>query len=86
MDKITEQFNRVKRWHKKFEEISKGKAHNQESNYYKDVMYAFFQNCFHLKDWVINSSILDKKIINQTTICLNIFNRHICKRTRDNDQ
>jgi len=64
MDKINEQFLRVKRWYKRLEEISNGREDTRESDYYEDVLYAFFQNCFHLKDWAINSGALSKDIIN----------------------
>jgi hypothetical protein len=65
MDKVIEQFNRVKRWYERFEEISKGKEHDRESDYYEDIVYAFFQNCFYLKDWIINSGVLNKNTVNK---------------------
>lgn len=56
--KVQEQFERTKRWHARFKEINDGRDHNRESDYYKDTVYAFFQNCWHLKDWIQNSDEL----------------------------
>lgn len=47
-----EQCNRLKRWYNLFQEIDQGRVHDRDSNYYLDTVYAFFQNCYHLKDWV----------------------------------
>lgn len=63
MDKTNEQFFRLKRWHKRLEEIYTGRSHTRESDYYEDIIYAFFQNCFHLKDWIVNSKALPKNIV-----------------------
>ena len=52
MSKTIEQYNRIKRWHRLFQEIDSGKNHNQDTHYYVDTVYAFFQNCWHLKDWI----------------------------------
>jgi len=49
-----EQFERVKRWYVGFEKIDQGKAHHAHSDYYQDDVYAFFLNCYHLKDWIKN--------------------------------
>jgi hypothetical protein len=49
-----EQFERVKRYLSKFEEINDGKIHDQSSSHYDDDVYAFFQACYHLKDWIRN--------------------------------
>ncbi len=54
MNKITEQYNRVKRWYKKFQEIDEGFRQYQNSEYYVDNVYAFFINCHHLRDWIKN--------------------------------
>jgi len=47
-----EQFKRVKRWYKRFEEINNGLIHDKPSEFYGDDIYAFFMNCYHLKDWI----------------------------------
>ena len=51
------QYDRMIRWYKKFEEIDQGKEVERERQDFfhdHDIVYAFFQNCFHLKDWIIN--------------------------------
>lgn len=66
MNKTSEQFLRVKRWLKRFKQAHKEKAYKQnDPEYGKDILYAFFQNCFHLKDWIINSSNLPRDDINR---------------------
>jgi len=59
-NKYIEQFKRMERWYKLFQKINDGQIHDRESDYYQDTVYAFFQNCFHLKDWLINSEAIDK--------------------------
>ena len=52
--KYVQQFARVGRWYERFEQISRGKLHDTDSDFYQDDVYAFFMNCYHLKDWVRN--------------------------------
>lgn len=52
--KYLEQYERVKRWYEKFKSINEGKEHRLGSDYYQDEVYAFFINCYHLKDWIRN--------------------------------
>jgi hypothetical protein len=42
----------VKRWYKRFKEINDGLIHDKPSEFYEDEIYAFFMNCYHLKDWI----------------------------------
>ena len=51
-----EQFDRMKRWYDRVRKISEGKAHNLPTDYYQDEVYAFFINCYHLKDWIKNDA------------------------------
>lgn len=60
-----EQLARVKRWYRRLEEIHIGREHNRESDYYQDVLYSFFQNCFHLKDWLIESGVTNNKVVDK---------------------
>ena len=46
-----EQYDRMQRWYERFREIDGGREHARDSDYYKDVIFAFFQNCHHLRDW-----------------------------------
>ena len=48
-----QQFERTVRWYERFRELDSGRAHTMPSDNYQDEIYAFFLNCFHLKDWII---------------------------------
>jgi hypothetical protein len=50
----TDQWGRVQRWHKRFGETAQGRLHDRPSLAYEDEMFAFFESCFHLKDWLKN--------------------------------
>ena len=49
-----QQWERVQRWFERFSNTAGGRAHNRHSDSYQDEVYAFFLNCFHLKDWLKN--------------------------------
>lgn len=49
-----EQYQRTKRWYERFKSIDEGKDNDRASEYYQDEIYAFFINCYHLKDWIKN--------------------------------
>lgn len=48
----SEQWDRVERWFSSFKETNDGRTHDRASDYYQDEAYAFFQNAYHLKDWL----------------------------------
>ena len=48
-----EQYNRMRRWYERFSAIDQGREHSVYSDNYLDEIYSFFQNCYHLKDWII---------------------------------
>jgi len=50
--RFEEQFERVKRWYERFQKIDQGKPHRTHLDYYQDDVYAFFLNCYHLRDWI----------------------------------
>ena len=89
-----EQLERVRRWYERFQEISEGKLHERSSDFYEDDVYAFFQNCYHLEDWIKHDpaagplSAQVEDFINQTPellICADICNslKHLkLKRSR----
>lgn len=54
--KYQEQFERMKRWYELFKKIDNGVPHTLSSDHYQDVVFAFFQNCFHLKDQMKNDN------------------------------
>ncbi|MDF0674040.1 MAG: hypothetical protein P0120_06825 [Nitrospira sp.] len=47
-----EQYDRMKRWYDRFAALDQGRPHNVPSDNYLDEIYAFFMNCYHLKDWI----------------------------------
>ena len=55
-----QQLERVMRWYGRFKEISESKNTSQASIHDEDVVYAFFINCYHLKDWIKNDSSQDE--------------------------
>src|SRR5712692_9502414 len=81
--KYIEQLERVKRWYSRFKEISEGREHIPFADFYQDDIFAFFQNCYHLKDWIKNDpSVAHMKdlvepFINQSevlSICADLCN------------
>ena len=53
LDPWAEQWARVLRWYALFEKTTVGREQDElTSEHYLDQAYAFFQNCFHLKDWL----------------------------------
>ena len=50
------QYDRMKRWYERFTVITQGRLHDTPSENYLDEIYAFFLNCYHLKDWIKNDS------------------------------
>jgi hypothetical protein len=49
-----QQWERVIRWYGRFKEISERKNISQSSSSDEDDVFAFFLNCYHLKDWIKN--------------------------------
>ena len=47
-----EQFARVARWYDRLKKVNRGKRHDSDTDLYEDDLYAFFMNCYHLKDWI----------------------------------
>ena len=54
--RYTEQFERMKRWYERFKRIDEGASHEKNIDYIHDEVYAFFLNCYHLKDWIKQDS------------------------------
>lgn len=47
-----EQYERTKRWYERFRALNSGRPHEVPSDNYVDEIYAFFMNCYHIKDWI----------------------------------
>lgn len=60
--KYLEQFERVKRWYQRFEEIDRGIKFDRDPDFYQDEVMAFFLNCYHLKDWIKNDSHISPSV------------------------
>lgn len=56
-----EQFERTQRWYEILNKIRVSNAPEEQADYQVDNIYAFFMNCHHLRDWIINSKVLDQK-------------------------
>lgn len=50
-----DQRNRVGRWHKRLSAIGRGIPTDTSQAEALDEVYAFFMNCYHLRDWIIAS-------------------------------
>jgi len=74
--KYEEQWGRVKRWYKRFQDINEGKPHTQDTDYYVDDVYSFFINCYHLKDWIIHDDTL--KINDRENLVYDFINSIDC--------
>lgn len=51
------QYERMIRWYKRLEGIDYN--YQNKLDEYLDIAYAFFMNCYHLKDWIINDPNID---------------------------
>ena len=51
----------MRRWHLMLEKLHSNETDAKLPIDYLDVVYAFFQSCYHLKDWVL---MLRTEIIN----------------------
>lgn len=57
MARYREQYERMKRWYSRFAQTDAGRRHDAAcSDFYADEVYAFFLNCYHLKDWIKSDS------------------------------
>ena len=60
MANYEEQLERVRRWYGRFKQLNDGMEHPTPCDMYIDIIYAFFQNCYHLKDWLKNDPAYTK--------------------------
>jgi hypothetical protein len=81
MSLYLEQFKRVKRFLKRIED------QDRDSNEYDDDLWSFFQNCWHLKDWVKNddgvATDIQNNIESEALECLSIrICADLCNRSK----
>ena len=58
--KVAEQLSRVNRWFERFAEINHSRLDVRDSDYRNDVVYAFFINCWAMKDWISRTKAVPK--------------------------
>lgn len=54
MHDYTEQLKRARRYYVRFKRLNDGMEHRDATEAYMDDIVAFFQNCYHIKDWLKN--------------------------------
>ena len=76
-----DQWSRVLRWYNRLSKIYSGIPHGRDSYYNKDEIHAFFESCYHLKDWLKNDGKsylfftgLKKNVSESMQICRDICN------------
>jgi len=69
MASYQEQIERAKRSYDRLQEINDGRKHDRSTEFSRDDLYGFFQNCYHVKDWILSDSSLPiadkKKVVEQ---------------------
>jgi len=59
--KSLEQYERMGRWYARLEmEYCRFKDIDKKAEL-EDLFYSFFQNCYHVRDWLINSKVVTEK-------------------------
>lgn len=64
-ERYAEQYARMMRWYRRFEALNRGRVHDSPSDNYVDEIYAFFMNCYHLKDWIETSTPVQEKVVEE---------------------
>lgn len=78
------QFDRMTRWYSRFKETQPWDFDAPDIEFQHDILFTCFQNIFHLKDWLINDTNIDSKVIYEfinNNIELQIC-RDICNGTK----
>jgi len=80
-----EQYRRMMRCYERFAAIDRGRVYDKSSENYEDEVFAFFLNCYHLKDWIKNDDGSGaaknevEDVINSSyplSLCADICNSH----------
>lgn len=53
----TAQYDRMNRWYAVLKRMENEEADNILGIKHSDIVYAFFQNCYHLRDWVVHDHL-----------------------------
>ena len=59
------QWQRAKRWHSRLATVRSRRRKDKSTAEDWDFVHAFFQNCFHLKDWLKNSGAVPGEELNR---------------------
>jgi hypothetical protein len=59
------QYLRLQRWHRLIHRIGRAKTQTEDTEQEHDFLYAYFQNCYHLRDWLRNSGTLTSKALQE---------------------
>lgn len=55
------QYDRTHRWHDRVTRIGTRQTQSADTEAEHDTLYAFFQNCYHLRDWLLNSGAVQQR-------------------------
>jgi hypothetical protein len=99
MNRYEEQIGRALRYYGRFKRLNDGMVHDRMSDEYIDDVYAFFQFCYHVKDYLVHdpgyTKHTDQQIEDKVTntpalaICADLCNgsKHLkLKKLRSGDQ
>jgi hypothetical protein len=59
------QYRRLLRWHRLVHRIGRAKTETEDTEREHDFLYAYFQNCYHLRDWLQNSGAVTPKALQE---------------------
>jgi hypothetical protein len=51
----------MQRWYNRVQQIGIQKHQDEVAEYGLDCIYSFFQNCYHLRDWLEHSRVVSQK-------------------------
>ena len=60
-----EQLSRIRRWKKRLDEIRFSNSPESSIPDHYDFIYAFFINCYHLRDFLEHGGIIPKKVVDK---------------------
>jgi hypothetical protein len=78
MDQWADQWARIERWLTRFSQTNNGRPHERESDYYRDEAYAFFQNAYHLKDWLKNDPTVSARVSDVESVVAASHDLRLC--------
>lgn len=67
----------MKQWYERIKRIGQRIPNEPELRDYLDEVYAFFQNCHHLKDWIMNDDAITPQPRDRVE---DFINRNECMR------